>query len=207
MTKRLDHLLHQNAIWSKAINPFQLAFSSHDPKNVRSTITSLGVLVQNGKKKLNNNNTKFIFSQGKFFINKNQVFNLPSEQTNGIEQRKSTQSKTIDKSETILLDTSEDFCAVCRCGGELVCCDECPRVYHIDCHVPSLNEVTMNDKWKCSLCSEINNSSTTLKRKHEDSNDKLSSTEKQICEKLILQMYTHPSSVPFHHPVPADVNK
>ncbi len=124
----------------------------------------------------------------------------------------SFQSTTTDKSENdiqpaILLDTSEDFCAVCRSGGELVCCDECPRVYHIDCHVPSLNEVTMNDKWKCSLCSEINNSSTTLKRKHEDSNDKLSSTEKQICEKLILQMYTHPSSVPFHHPVPADVNK
>jgi hypothetical protein len=65
----------------------------------------------------------------------------------------------------------------------------------------------MNDKWKCGLCSEINNSSTILKRKHDDMNDKLTSTEKQICEKLILQMYTHPSSVPFHHPVPADVRK
>jgi hypothetical protein len=63
----------------------------------------------------------------------------------------------------------------------------------------------MNDKWKCGLCCEVNNSSTTLKRKHDDINDKLSSTEKQIAEKLILQMYTHPSSVPFHHPVPADV--
>jgi len=127
------------------------------------------------------------------------------EQMNGI---KSTQSKPIDKSEnniqsTILLDTSDDFCAVCRCGGELVCCDECPRVYHIECHVPSLNEIVMNDKWKCGLCSEIN---TSLKRKHDDMNEKFSSIEKQICEKLVLQMYTHPSSVPFHHPVPADVS-
>jgi hypothetical protein len=127
------------------------------------------------------------------------------EQINGI---KSTQAKPIDKSEnniqsTILLDTSDDFCAVCRCGGELVCCDECPRVYHVECHIPSLNEIAMNDKWKCGLCSEIN---TSLKRKHDDMNEKLSSTEKQICEKLILQMYTHPSSVPFHHPVPADVS-
>ncbi len=64
MSKRLDHLLHQNAIWSKAVNPFQLTFSPYDPKNIRSTITSLGVLVQNGKKKLNNNNNKYIFSQG-----------------------------------------------------------------------------------------------------------------------------------------------
>jgi len=189
MTKRLDHLLHQNAIWSKAINPFQLSFTPYDPKNIRSTITSLGVLVQNGKKKITNN--KSIFSQ---------------EQINGNDLSKSTQPKPLNKPEnniqsTILLDTSDDFCAVCRCGGELVCCDECPRVYHVECHIPSLNEIAMNDKWKCGLCSEIN---TSLKRKHDDINDKLTLTEKQICEKLILQMYTHPLSVPFHQPVPAD---
>ena len=131
-----------------------------------------------------------------------------SEPANGHEQRKSTQAKPMDPSErnsqsTILLDTSEDYCAVCRCGGELVCCDECPRVYHIECHVPSLNEISMNEKWKCGLCCEINNS---LKRKQDDSSEQLSSTEKQICEKLVLQMYSHLSSVPFHHPVPADVS-
>jgi len=74
MTKRLDHLLHQNAIWSKAINPFQLTFTPYDPKNIRSTITSLGVLVQNGKKKINNTNNKSIFSQGKIFYKKKNFF-------------------------------------------------------------------------------------------------------------------------------------
>ena len=64
MTKRLDHLLHQNAIWSKAVNPFQLTFSPHDSKNIRSTITSLGVLVQNGKRKFTPTN-RSVFSQGK----------------------------------------------------------------------------------------------------------------------------------------------
>lgn len=64
MTKRLDHLLHQNAIWSKAVNPFQLTFSPHDSKNVRSTITSLGVLVQNGKRKFTPTN-RSVFPQGK----------------------------------------------------------------------------------------------------------------------------------------------
>ena len=34
---------------------------------------------------------------------------------------------------------------------------------------------------------------------------KLPAVERDICEKLILQMYVHPASVPFHHPVPADV--
>ena len=78
MNKRLDHLLHQNAIWSKATNPFQLSFTPYDPKNIRSTITNLGVLVHNGKRKINNNNnnnTKSVFPQN----------NL--EQMNGIEQR------------------------------------------------------------------------------------------------------------------------
>jgi hypothetical protein len=207
MSKRLDHLLHQNAIWSKAINPFQLTFSPYDPKNICSTITSLGVLAQNGKKKLNNNNnnTKIIFTQGKFFIKNSNFASIShSESSNGNEQRKTTQSKLEnDPKSTILLDRSDDYCAVCRCGGELVCCDECPRVYHIECHVPSLNEISMNDKWKCGLCSEVNSS---LKRKIDDNNEKLSSTEKQICDKLVLQMFTHPSSVPFHHPVPADVS-
>ena len=64
MSKRLDHLLHQNAIWSKAISPFQLSFTAYDPKNIRSTIANLGVLVQNGRKKFTNN--KSTFSQGKF---------------------------------------------------------------------------------------------------------------------------------------------
>lgn len=33
---------------------------------------------------------------------------------------------------------SEDFCAVCSIGGELLCCDRCPKVFHLSCHVPSL---------------------------------------------------------------------
>ncbi len=33
---------------------------------------------------------------------------------------------------------SEDFCAVCLNGGDLLCCDRCPKVYHLVCHVPPL---------------------------------------------------------------------
>lgn len=34
---------------------------------------------------------------------------------------------------------SEDFCAVCLIGGELLCCDRCPKVFHLTCHVPPLD--------------------------------------------------------------------
>ncbi|KAG7276672.1 hypothetical protein CRUP_032021 [Coryphaenoides rupestris] len=33
---------------------------------------------------------------------------------------------------------SEDFCAVCLIGGELLCCDRCPKVFHLVCHIPPL---------------------------------------------------------------------
>lgn len=33
---------------------------------------------------------------------------------------------------------NEDFCAVCLNGGDLLCCDHCPKVYHLACHIPPL---------------------------------------------------------------------
>jgi len=35
-------------------------------------------------------------------------------------------------------DPNEDWCAVCQNGGELLCCDKCPKVFHLTCHVPTL---------------------------------------------------------------------
>ena len=37
-------------------------------------------------------------------------------------------------------DPNEDWCAVCQNGGELLCCDKCPKVYHLACHIPTLHE-------------------------------------------------------------------
>jgi hypothetical protein len=38
-------------------------------------------------------------------------------------------------------DPNEDWCAVCMDGGEVVCCDKCPKVFHTNCHIPELKAI------------------------------------------------------------------
>ncbi|NXX15648.1 AIRE regulator, partial [Podargus strigoides] len=46
---------------------------------------------------------------------------------------------------------NEDECAVCGDGGELICCDGCPRAFHLSCLVPPLPRVP-SGTWRCSSC-------------------------------------------------------
>ncbi|NWS65612.1 AIRE regulator, partial [Crotophaga sulcirostris] len=46
---------------------------------------------------------------------------------------------------------NEDECAVCGDGGELICCDGCPRAFHLTCLVPPLPRVP-SGMWRCVSC-------------------------------------------------------
>ncbi|KAM6162801.1 autoimmune regulator [Erethizon dorsatum] len=54
-------------------------------------------------------------------------------------------------SEPQLHQKNEDECAVCRDGGELICCDGCPRAFHLACLSPPLQEIP-SGTWRCSCC-------------------------------------------------------
>ncbi|NXG81290.1 AIRE regulator, partial [Stercorarius parasiticus] len=46
---------------------------------------------------------------------------------------------------------NEDECAACGDGGELICCDGCPRAFHLACLVPPLPRVP-SGMWQCDSC-------------------------------------------------------
>lgn len=46
-------------------------------------------------------------------------------------------------------DGNADECFACKKGGELLCCDNCPRAFHLDCC--GLDEIPKGD-WNCPEC-------------------------------------------------------
>eukprot|EP00804_Cyclotella_cryptica_P030433 CCRYP_008514-RA/>CCRYP_008514-RA protein AED:0.01 eAED:0.01 QI:269/1/1/1/0.33/0.25/4/4624/419 len=46
----------------------------------------------------------------------------------------------------------DDECYICYDGGELICCDFCSKVFHMNCHIPPLQEMPRGEKWKCCEC-------------------------------------------------------
>ncbi|CAJ1935736.1 unnamed protein product [Sphenostylis stenocarpa] len=46
-------------------------------------------------------------------------------------------------------------CVICDVGGNLLCCDSCPRTYHLQCLDPPLKRIP-NGKWQCPSCFEGN---------------------------------------------------
>ncbi|KAJ8937289.1 hypothetical protein NQ318_020339, partial [Aromia moschata] len=98
-------------------------------------------------------------------------------------------------SETSKDDPNEDWCAVCMDGGELVCCDKCPKVFHQYCHIPNLS-VEENDTWQCLLCMNFADIPEAILAEKKDG--ELSLKERKIAERLVLELYCqYDPSLPF----------
>ncbi|KAI0228293.1 PHD finger protein 21A [Lamellibrachia satsuma] len=55
-------------------------------------------------------------------------------------------------------DIHEDYCALCHRSGELLMCDTCNLVYHLQCLDPPLTAIP-NGTWSCPKCKELNKQS------------------------------------------------
>ncbi|XP_057628682.1 transcription intermediary factor 1-alpha isoform X3 [Chionomys nivalis] len=110
-------------------------------------------------------------------------------------------------------DPNEDWCAVCQNGGELLCCEKCPKVFHLTCHVPTLTNFPSGE-WICTFCRDLSKpeveydcdapSHNSDKRKTEGLT-KLTPIDKRKCERLLLFLYCHEMSLAFQDPVPLTV--
>ncbi|XP_075363667.1 autoimmune regulator-like isoform X3 [Mycteria americana] len=58
---------------------------------------------------------------------------------------------TVHSQDFVPHQENEDECAVCGDGGELICCDGCPRAFHLTCLVPPLPCVP-SGTWRCGSC-------------------------------------------------------
>ncbi|XP_030589294.1 E3 ubiquitin-protein ligase TRIM33 isoform X4 [Archocentrus centrarchus] len=103
-------------------------------------------------------------------------------------------------------DPNEDWCAVCINGGDLLCCDRCPKVFHMKCHVPTIKIFPKGD-FLCTFCRSITNPEIeycddSRKGKGEQS---MSPEDQRRCERLLLYVFCHELSVGFREPVPSSV--
>ncbi|PIA37691.1 hypothetical protein AQUCO_03000322v1 [Aquilegia coerulea] len=62
-------------------------------------------------------------------------------------------------------------CVVCDLGGNLLCCESCPRTYHLQCLNPPLKR-TPPGKWHCPTCCEQNGSLRSIRNAESTSKQK-----------------------------------
>nr|XP_060636660.1 transcription intermediary factor 1-beta isoform X1 [Anolis sagrei ordinatus] len=93
-------------------------------------------------------------------------------------------------------------CRICLKAGAVVMCDGCKKCYHLDCHLPALQDVPGRD-WKCLLCEDA---VTTIE---EDENDltpifidgepkTLSNGDQKRCERVLLELLCFEPCRPLH---------
>ncbi|KAM6443560.1 autoimmune regulator [Liasis olivaceus] len=68
------------------------------------------------------------------------------------------------------LQKNDDECAICKDGGELICCDGCPKAFHLGCLIPPLTEIP-SGTWRCHSCSsgKVNQDRGTEEEKNRES--------------------------------------
>ncbi|XP_007907565.2 E3 ubiquitin-protein ligase TRIM33 isoform X1 [Callorhinchus milii] len=107
-------------------------------------------------------------------------------------------------------DPNEDWCAVCQNGGDLLCCDKCPKVFHLSCHVPTLLTFPSGE-WICTFCRDLSNPEVEYDcdNLHHINKGKtgpsLIPVDQRKCERLLLYLFCHEMSIAFQEPVPSSV--
>ncbi|XP_062852518.1 transcription intermediary factor 1-alpha isoform X2 [Trichomycterus rosablanca] len=106
-------------------------------------------------------------------------------------------------------DPNEDWCAVCQNGGELLCCDKCPKVFHLSCHIPTLT-ASPSGEWYCSFCRDLNSPEMeydtdsgggSSNMKPDPDSETFTAVDRRKCERMLLRIYCNELSTDFQEPI------
>ncbi|XP_001605295.1 E3 ubiquitin-protein ligase TRIM33 [Nasonia vitripennis] len=103
-------------------------------------------------------------------------------------------------------DPNEDWCAVCMDGGDAVlCCDKCPKVFHLYCHIPNLKSFPEeSETWQCMLCTNVLDCSEDPVG--EKRPNRMSTRDLRIAQRIVLELYCqYEQSLPFREVVPPEI--
>ncbi|XP_067170379.1 transcription intermediary factor 1-beta [Apteryx mantelli] len=100
-----------------------------------------------------------------------------------------------------LPDPGAACCRVCRQAGAVVMCDRCEHCYHLDCHLPALQEVP-SPEWRCLLCQDPpaprEDLATGFPGPEEGAPRKLCPLDQRKCEHVLLELLCHEPCRPLH---------
>ncbi|NXT35266.1 TIF1B factor, partial [Pelecanoides urinatrix] len=89
-------------------------------------------------------------------------------------------------------------CRVCCQAGAVVMCDCCEHCYHLDCHLPALQEVP-SPEWRCLLCQDLPPPSEDFADGFKGGPPhKLCPLDQQKCEYVLLELLCHEPCRPLH---------
>ncbi|KAM9311439.1 transcription intermediary factor 1-alpha [Gastrophryne carolinensis] len=109
-------------------------------------------------------------------------------------------------------DPNEDWCAVCQNGGELLCCEKCPKVFHLSCHVPTLMN-SPSGEWICTFCRDLSkpeveydcDDPALVEKKKLSGIPVMAPIDQRKCERILLYLFCNEMSLAFQDPVPITV--
>ncbi|XP_069069929.1 nuclear body protein SP140-like protein isoform X1 [Pleurodeles waltl] len=98
--------------------------------------------------------------------------------------------------EDALEQNNDDECAVCEDGGDLTCCDGCPRAFHHCCHIPTPPS-DPSGTWTCTFCQVKLDSGPAVNSEIQVLNMLITPRNILKCEFLLLLLYCKAESIFF----------
>ena len=76
------------------------------------------------------------------------------------EKKEKKEKEVKEKSNFIIIlinnKANRDHCNICKDGGKLILCDNCPRAFHTKCLKATEKDIDQSMNWYCKVCKYIN---------------------------------------------------